>query len=93
MESLLITILIGLAAGWIASMIVGGPFGMIGDIIVGLIGAVVGGYLLGALNINMGSGLVSAIVTGTPHSQARSYTPGRIPGTAQHQAFPHCIAP
>ena len=39
-------LVIGLLAGWLASMIMGrGGYGVVGDIIVGLIGALVGGFL------------------------------------------------
>ena len=43
-------LVIGLLAGWIASMIMGrGGYGIVGDIIVGLIGAVIGGFLAALL--------------------------------------------
>ena len=51
-------IIIGLIAGWLASMIMGrGGYGVVGDIIVGLVGALIGGFLasllgLGGLNPN-----------------------------------------
>lgn len=51
-------ILIGLIAGYLASMIMGrGGYGVVGDIIVGLVGALIGGFLaslfgLGGLNAN-----------------------------------------
>lgn len=39
-------ILIGLAAGWLAGMIMkGSDFGLIGNLIIGVIGAVLGGWL------------------------------------------------
>ena len=45
-------IIIGLLAGWIASMIMGrGGYGIIGDIVVGLIGAFIGGLIARWLNI------------------------------------------
>jgi uncharacterized membrane protein YeaQ/YmgE (transglycosylase-associated protein family) len=44
---LIIFLLIGLIAGWLASKLVrGGGFGLVGDIVVGVIGAVIGGLLL-----------------------------------------------
>lgn len=47
-------LVIGLLAGWLASMIMGrGGYGVVGDIIVGLIGALVGGFL-GALLFGRG---------------------------------------
>ena len=45
-------ILIGLAAGFVAGLIVkGGGFGLIGNLIVGVIGAVLGGFVFGLLGI------------------------------------------
>jgi uncharacterized membrane protein YeaQ/YmgE (transglycosylase-associated protein family) len=44
--SLLIFLIVGLVAGWIAGKVVrGAGFGLIGDIIVGIIGAFIGGWL------------------------------------------------
>ena len=43
-------IVLGLLAGWIASMIMGsGGYGVVGDIIVGIIGALIGGFITGPL--------------------------------------------
>lgn len=39
-------LIIGLIAGWLASMIMGrGGYGIVGDIIVGIVGAFIGGFL------------------------------------------------
>jgi uncharacterized membrane protein YeaQ/YmgE (transglycosylase-associated protein family) len=47
---LLTWIVVGLIAGWLASVVVrGGGYGIIGDIIVGVVGALLGGFLAGAL--------------------------------------------
>jgi uncharacterized membrane protein YeaQ/YmgE (transglycosylase-associated protein family) len=64
MESLLITLLIGAIAGWLAGMIVKGfGFGLLGNIVIGIIGAVVAGWLLPQLNVNIGSpGMVREII-------------------------------
>ena len=43
-------LVVGLIAGWLASMVVrGGGYGLIGDIIVGVVGALIGGFLASAL--------------------------------------------
>ena len=43
---LLISIVIGAVAGWLAGVIMkGGGFGLLGNIVVGIIGGVVGGFL------------------------------------------------
>jgi len=39
-------LVVGLIAGWLASMVMrGGGYGLIGDIIVGVVGALLGGFL------------------------------------------------
>jgi len=49
-------IVIGLIAGFVASIIVGGGGGIIGWLIAGLIGSVVGGFLARQLNIKLNTG-------------------------------------
>ena len=65
-ESLLIILLVGLVAGWLAGQIIHGTgFGLIGDLVIGVIGAFIGGWLLPQLGIRLGSGTVSAIIGAT----------------------------
>ena len=65
-ESLLIIILVGIVAGWLAGKIVdGGGFGLIGDLIVGVIGAFIGDRLLPQFHIHLGVGIVSLIINAT----------------------------
>jgi uncharacterized membrane protein YeaQ/YmgE (transglycosylase-associated protein family) len=65
-ETLLIWLLVGAVAGWLAGMIVkGGGFGLLGDIVVGIVGAFAGGWLLPRLGIQLGVGLVSVIISAT----------------------------
>ncbi len=62
---IIVTLLIGAAAGWLGSLIVrGGGLGLLGNIIVGILGSVVGSWLLGKLNVTLGNSWVSAILTG-----------------------------
>jgi uncharacterized membrane protein YeaQ/YmgE (transglycosylase-associated protein family) len=43
-------IIVGMIAGWLASLVVrGGGYGVIGDIIMGVVGALVGGFIASAL--------------------------------------------
>ena len=64
LEALLIFLVIGAIAGWLAGIIMrGGGFGMIGNIIVGVIGAFIGGYLLPRLGISVGGGWIDQIVS------------------------------
>ena len=61
--SLVIFLVIGAIAGWLAGVVMkGGGFGLVGDIVVGIVGAVVGGWLFGIFGITAG-GLVGAIIT------------------------------
>jgi len=62
-ESLLIWIVIGAIAGFLAGQVMKGGFGLVGDIIVGMVGAVIGGWLLGGV-IAIG-GLLGSIVLAT----------------------------
>ncbi|MEM9138840.1 MAG: GlsB/YeaQ/YmgE family stress response membrane protein [Pseudomonadota bacterium] len=65
-KALVIFLLIGVVAGWLASLVMGGG-GIVRYMITGVIGAFVGGYLLSVLGINLGIGspLISQIVTST----------------------------
>ena len=65
-ESLLVILLVGLIAGWLAGKIIRGTgFGIIGDIIIGIIGAFTGDWLLPRLSIHLGTGIISAIINAT----------------------------
>lgn len=65
-ESLLVIILVGIVAGWLAGKIVaGGGFGLIGDLIVGVVGAFIGDWLLPRLHIHLGDGVISLIINAT----------------------------
>jgi uncharacterized membrane protein YeaQ/YmgE (transglycosylase-associated protein family) len=48
LETFLIWLVIGLIAGWLASVVAGGGFGLLGDIIVGVVGAFIGGFIFRA---------------------------------------------
>lgn len=66
MRSIIIFLVIGLVAGWLASWIVGGG-GLLTYLVSGVLGAFVGGYLFSALKINLPfrNIWVSQIVTAT----------------------------
>jgi len=65
-ESLLVILLVGLVAGWLAGQIVEGTgFGLIGDLLIGIVGAFIGNWLLPRVGIHLGAGLVAAIVNAT----------------------------
>lgn len=61
--SIIIWLIVGAIAGWLAGLVVkGGGFGLIGDIIVGIIGGLIAGWLLPRLGIYLGSGFVAAVI-------------------------------
>ncbi len=66
MRDLIVLALVGIVAGFLASILVGGG-GLLYYLIIGIIGAFVGGYVLRALGISLGIAdpLVSLIVTAT----------------------------
>lgn len=62
---ILVTLIIGAAAGWLGSMIFkGSGLGLLGNIVVGIIGSFVGYWLLGKIGVDLGTGWIGAILTG-----------------------------
>lgn len=60
-------LLIGLAAGWIAGLLMkGGSMGLVGNLVVGCIGAIIGPYVLGLIGLQAGGlvGQLAAAVVG-----------------------------
>ncbi len=66
-ESLLVIIIVGIVAGWLAGQIVRGTgFGLIADLCIGVIGAFIGNWLLPQLGIHLGfSQLINLIISAT----------------------------
>jgi uncharacterized membrane protein YeaQ/YmgE (transglycosylase-associated protein family) len=63
--SLLILLIIGAIAGWLAGVLVRGfGFGLIGNIVVGIIGALIAGWLLPMLGVgfSVGNPIVTSIL-------------------------------
>jgi len=64
-ESILMVLIVGAIAGWIAGKLMKGRgFGAIGNIVIGVIGAVIGHFLFGLLGVTAG-GLIGSIVMAT----------------------------
>ena len=65
-ESLVVILLVGVVAGWLAGQIVQGTgFGIIGDLVIGVAGAFIGSWLLPRVGIHLGAGIVASIVNAT----------------------------
>ena len=59
---IIVWLVIGAIAGWLAGQIMqGGGFGLIVNIIVGIVGAVIGGFLAGAVGL-AAQGLIGSII-------------------------------
>jgi uncharacterized membrane protein YeaQ/YmgE (transglycosylase-associated protein family) len=64
LEGLIILVLVGLVAGFLAGLVVkGGGFGFVGNVIIGIIGAFVGSFLFGYLGISIAPGIIGTIIT------------------------------
>jgi uncharacterized membrane protein YeaQ/YmgE (transglycosylase-associated protein family) len=62
-QSLIIWLVVGGIAGWLAGTVVkGGGFGLIGDIIVGIVGGLIAGWLLPQVGIMIGGGIIGAVI-------------------------------
>ena len=65
-EALIIFLIIGAIAGWLAGLIVKGyGFGLLGNIVIGIVGAFVAGLILPAIGLAFGGGILAAIIHAT----------------------------
>ncbi len=65
-ESLLIILVVGGIAGWLAGLIVHGTgFGLVADIALGIVGALIGNWLFPRLGFRLDSGVVAEIIVAT----------------------------
>jgi len=63
---IIIMILVGLVAGWLAGKIVQGTgFGIIGDIVIGIAGALIAGWLFPRIGLFIGGDIIGAIINAT----------------------------
>ena len=65
-EALLILLLIGAVAGFLAGIIIDGyGFGLVGNIVVGIVGAAFGGWLLPQLGLFPSGNMTGQIISAT----------------------------
>jgi uncharacterized membrane protein YeaQ/YmgE (transglycosylase-associated protein family) len=65
-EGVIMILLVGLIAGWLAGKIVRGTgIGLIGDMAIGIVGAFIASWLLPRLGIGLGAGLIRAVINAT----------------------------
>ncbi|MEX0969169.1 MAG: GlsB/YeaQ/YmgE family stress response membrane protein [Paracoccaceae bacterium] len=66
LEGLIILVVIGAIAGWLAGQLVKGfGFGLVGNIIVGVVGAAIASFLFPAIGVSIGSGIIGSIINAT----------------------------
>jgi len=82
--TILVWILLGLIAGWVASLLMGsGGYGLIGDMVIGILGAIVGGWLsaqflgLDVTGLNFTSIAISIVGAIIVIAVFRALVPGR----------------
>ncbi|MBN8994407.1 MAG: GlsB/YeaQ/YmgE family stress response membrane protein [Rhizobiales bacterium] len=62
-QAIIILLIVGGIAGWLAGLIVtGGGFGLIGNIVVGIVGAVIAGWLLPRIGLYIGGDIIGDII-------------------------------
>lgn len=65
-ESLLVILVVGIIAGWLAGHLVRGTgYGLVADLCLGVIGAFIGDWLLPRIGIHLGYGIIAAIISAT----------------------------
>ena len=62
---IILTLIIGLIAGYIAEKVTASPMGLIGNLVVGLIGAFIGGRIAAWANIDVGGGFWAELIVAT----------------------------
>ena len=66
LEAIIIVLIVGAVAGWLAGQIVRGMgFGLLGNIVVGIVGAFIAAWLLPRIGIVIGGGMVASIINAT----------------------------
>ena len=65
-QGLLVILLVGLVAGWLAGVVVrGAGFGLLGDIAIGIVGALIASWLFPHLGVRLATGIAGQILYAT----------------------------
>ena len=65
LTALIVTLVVGAIAGWLAGLVVQGTgFGLVGDIVIGILGALIAGFLFPYFGIalTLGGGILGALI-------------------------------
>jgi uncharacterized membrane protein YeaQ/YmgE (transglycosylase-associated protein family) len=77
---IIIWIIIGGLAGWLAGIIMKNKSGLLMNIVVGIVGAFVGGWLFGVLGIMPHSGFAGSLITATVGAVVLLFVVGLVSG-------------
>jgi uncharacterized membrane protein YeaQ/YmgE (transglycosylase-associated protein family) len=64
-QGLIVILVVGLIAGWLAAKIRGNGFGLVGDAAIGIVDALIGDLLRHRLGIHFGSGIIGLVINAT----------------------------
>lgn len=65
-ESLVVFMLVGAVAGWLANVLVRGRgLGLVGNMVIGILGAFLAGWLFPRLGVTLATGTLGAILNAT----------------------------
>jgi uncharacterized membrane protein YeaQ/YmgE (transglycosylase-associated protein family) len=65
-DSILVILIVGAIAGWLAGKIMqGSGFGLLGNIVVGIVGAFVAGLIFPVIGLGFGGGVIASIIHAT----------------------------
>lgn len=63
MNGIVLLVVVGLVAGWLAGLIwKGSGFGLLGNLVVGVVGSFLGKFLFRTVGISIGHGIIGAII-------------------------------
>lgn len=86
LQTLVIWLIIGAVAGWIAgNLMQGGGFGLLGNIVVGIVGAFLGGFIFDFFGIAAG-GILGSLVLATVGAVVLLFLVGLISGGTVRRA-------
>ena len=63
LASIVVLLIVGLVAGWLAGRIMRSRYGLLGDLVIGVIGAYLGKWLFGLLGVSLGGGILGTLIT------------------------------
>lgn len=83
-NTLIVMLIVGAAAGWLAGFIrQGRGFGLLGNIVIGIIGSFIGDWLFRQLSTQVAAGLLGAILRATVGAVVLLFLLGLVQGSGR----------